>query len=232
MRDASGKLTPFYHGTDVTFPDFDESYLNKNDWAKGFFLTDSPEYTAGYAFKNWPAEAREAATDLMTRQRLVEASRQRAAESIDPGERAYHLQQAAQAQQGVQYATNRLEREQREAPWMFQGAPQTRAVYPDVRQPFDLHAPASPELANEVRAAYTAQGQRVPTYKLDQSNGALLEALSELHGNDVAQAWLKSHGYDALIERPFSRDLGRRHTVVVPFSSEQIYPAANVEGGG
>jgi len=231
-RDASGKLQKYYHGTRETFPDFDLAHANPTDWARGVFTTSDPAYSEGYALGHWPQRSREAYSLMQNAQDDAAYYRRLAQEESDPARAAAYEQQAWGYNEMAQDEWRTLQDLIEQDPQRHTGAPQIRAVYHDVRKPLELNDPADPTLSAEVAQLRKDQGRTLWAERSNWTNRHLLNAYTEMTDPDQAQAWLASHGYDAFHEYLYSHSTFRHHEVMTPFSPSQVYPAANVEGGG
>src|SRR5499427_5333040 len=154
VRGARGHLTRVVHGTDVTFPDFDPTFYGRGAggdlYGPGIYTSQAPSVTTGYSFRNWPTEAQDMLQELQATRSQQGYFEDLASSASNPQEAMQAMEDHAALQSRGNYLEGAISRHMDQNPWLYQGAPQSRPVYLDIRQPFDIDAPVDPAAARKL----------------------------------------------------------------------------------
>jgi len=239
VRGARGNLTRVVHGTDVTFPDFDPNFYGRGAggdlYGPGIYTSQAPSVTQGYSFRNWPAEA----NDMLREIKHLHYNADWYGDAANLGEAGVSSAEAREAAQAyrsqAEQVQARLSRHMDQNPWLYQGAPQSRPVYLDIRQPFDIDAPVDPAAARKLfDAAGTPLSSTNSGFReLVEGGGAsghdVYRRLEQELGNDrgAVNKLLRDAGYDGITH--WGGQGSNQHKVWIAFDPASVYPAANVE---
>src|SRR5499427_5559796 len=242
VRGARGNLTRVVHGTDVTFPDFDPNFYGRGAggdlYGPGIYTSQAPTVTAGYAFRNWPQEAK----DMLREIEHLHYNADWYGDAANLGEAGITSAEARETAQAyrsqAEQVQARLSRHMEQNPWLYEGAPQSRAVYLDIRNPFDIDAPISQtqrellaqrlekQLPGDAHARDMVSVLRAPSqgdvgaHVYDQLTWALQDKAA-------TNQLLRDVGYDGITH--WGGSGAKQHKVWIAFHPDQVYPAANVE---
>jgi hypothetical protein len=120
--------------------------------------------------------------------------------------------------------------------------PNTRPVYPDLKNPFDLSHKTLRPTAEKMFQSLGIQGFGLADadpygrHGLDASQGgianaSIYRAMTDILGGDKAlvNQVLQRHGYDGITHFGGGRTYGDQHRVAIAFSPDQVYPSFGVD---
>lgn len=111
-------------------------------------------------------------------------------------------------------------------------APNIRAAYLDIRQPFDIDAAPNAAIVTAMQRDLLAEAKRLKTgvpeaWQAAQftTNGQVYTALGQFFADKAeVNEFLRTHGYDGITHRAGSND-----QVWIAFDAAQVHPAATIE---
>ncbi len=243
VRDGKGQLQRLYHGTSRVFPDFDMAQSGTGAggdlYGPGVYLTDSPQvaggtgklpawhpkHDLGYASAGQP-QIKVLADNLSTPEdvwQVLKAQKLGSDTHIDPGVRI--------TQEAGGYRITQ----------MLPDTPNVRPVYADLKRPFAIDGRIAPAQADALLEAvgYDAHEAQALRSQFADINGDrvadglagkdLYRILTDHHASKAGvNALLQEQGYDGITHMGGNTS-GPVHRVYVSFSSDNVYPAPNVE---
>lgn len=245
MRDESGELERYFHGTPHNFPDFDLAHAGTSHgerFGPGVYMAKPPEVGQWYATKYWGEHGQDA---LLRVKRLHESKAfylQQAAEAPTPERAVAYTKMASETDPLIAQAEGAMRQYTERWPHLFEQPANIRPVYPNLKRPFDLRQRVPEEVASDILSAMPATQKNVAETLRNYTGGQgatkffnmtgqqLYNLMESAHRGDLVAAnqLLQRFGYDGIIATE-SGAMGAPHTIVNAFSPDQVYPSFGVD---
>ncbi len=225
VRDGEGKLSRLYHGTSRVFPDFDMAQSGTGAggdlYGPGVYLTNTPQVADSYA-QMGPLHKETLVQDVPQ----IEAFRALRKAGISLNDPGVRIEQTGM--NGDEPLFSAITSSWRQS--------NLRPVYADLKRPFAIDATYPPrQFTPLLRSGAQDAGYGRIEDLLDahgdspMSGQDLYNALTRVMGDKGAVSdLLQRQGYDGITHMGGNTS-GPVHRVYVSFSSDNVYPAPNVE---